>query len=181
MNQKYRIILGVLVLIFLILAAYTVYNYLGSRYSADIESPSDEELALAPDFTVYDDTGAEVKLSDFFGKPIIINFWASWCPPCRTEMPHFQAAYNEEKDNITFIMVNLTDGQRDTVEKARDYLESNNYTFPVYFDKNLDGAKAYNITNIPTSYFLDKDGNIVDVKYGTMTKANLESYIKKIK
>ena len=79
---------------------------------------SQAEREQMPDFTVVDEEGNPVSLSDFFGKPIILNFWASWCGPCKSEMPDFEEAYLEYGDVIQFLMVNCTDGSRETVEGA---------------------------------------------------------------
>ena len=89
-----------------------------------------------------DYSGAEVNLSDYFGKPIVLNFWASWCPPCKEEMPDFNAAAQEHTD-IQFLMVNMTDGDRETVEIAKEYVEAQGFTFPVFFDTELSAATAY--------------------------------------
>ena len=89
-----------------------------SNNSSENETP----LSTAPNFTVYDLNGNEVNLTDFFGKPIIVNFWASWCGPCQMEMPDFNEAYAIYKDEIEFLMVNMTDGSRETVEKASSFI-----------------------------------------------------------
>lgn len=113
----------------------------------------------APDFIMTDLNGNEVKLSDFFGKPVILNFWASWCGPCKSEMPDFETVYNEYKDDINFLMVNLTDGSRETVKTASEYIKKAGYTFPVYYDTKYEGASAYGVSAVPCTYFIDKDGN----------------------
>ena len=77
----------------------------------------------APDFTVYDLDGNPVSLSDYFGKPIVLNFWASWCGPCKMELPDFQETYDELGGDVQFLIVNLTDGSRETVETASAYLK----------------------------------------------------------
>ena len=89
--------------------------------------------AAAVDFTVTDREGNTVKLSEFFGKPIIINFWATWCGPCKSELPVFDEAYRKYGEGVTFLMVNLTDGYRDTVEAVKAFIEDNDYTFPRIF------------------------------------------------
>ena len=107
------------------------------------ENSSSKNQNLAPNFTVYDLEGNEVNLTDFFGKPIILNFWASWCGPCKMEMPDFNEAYETYKDEIHFLMVNMTDGSRETVEKASSFITENGYTFPVYYDTDYSATITY--------------------------------------
>ena len=90
--------------------------------TAETVPPAEEIDYSAPDFTVYDGDGNAAKLSDFFGKPLVVNFWASWCGPCKNEMPYFDKAA-AERDDVTILMVNLTDGQRDTVESVKKFAE----------------------------------------------------------
>ena len=127
------------------------------------QPPAEEnsQLTAAPDFTVVDWDGEEVSLSDFREKPVVLNFWASWCGPCQIEMPHFQEAYDAYGQDIHFLMVNLTDGSRETLDTAKQFLEDSGYTFPVYFDPAYEGAIAYGVMSIPVTYFIDADGNAV--------------------
>ncbi|MBP3544577.1 MAG: TlpA family protein disulfide reductase, partial [Lachnospiraceae bacterium] len=78
------------------------------------EETTEPEKVPAPDFTVIDAEGNEVKLSDMRGKPVVVNFWASWCGPCKMEMPEFEEVYKELGDEVHFMMVNLTDGWQET-------------------------------------------------------------------
>lgn len=111
-----------------------------------------------------------MKLSDFYGKPIVLNFWASWCGPCQYEMPHFQTLYDELGEEVQFTMLNLADGYQETVEKASEFIESNQYTFPVYYDTNLDAAFKYAVYSIPVTYFINSDGEIVETHRGIFEK-----------
>ena len=120
-----------------------------------------ENTTLAPDFTFHDGEGNPHKLSDFRGKPVILNFWASWCGPCKNEMPDFQEVYLAYGDQIHFIMLNLTDGTSETVESAKAFLQTVPYTFPVYFDSSMEGAYTYGINSIPITWFIDAQGNLV--------------------
>ena len=128
----------------------------------------EEELNLAPDFTVYNKEGNPVRLSDMIGKPIVLNFWASWCGPCKMEMPDFEEAYREMGDDVVFMIVNLTDGQYETMVSAQSFINSMGYTFPVYFDLTEDAAYTYGIVSIPTTYFIGVRGDLVAYAQGAL-------------
>lgn len=144
------------------------------------ENTSSESKNLAPNFTVYDMEGNEVNLTDFFGKPIIINFWASWCGPCKMEMPDFNEAYETYKDDIEFLMVNMTDGSRETIEVASSFIAESGYTFPVYYDTDYSAAITYSVSSLPTSYFLNAEGELVTYARGAINGATLEKGIDMI-
>ena len=147
----------------------------------DVPSPAPEEekeeLSMAPDFTVYDGDGNPVKLSDFVGTPVVVNFWASWCGPCKSEMPAFDALCAKYEGEVAFLMVNLTDGSRETVEGARDFIRSQGYTFPVYFDSDSSAALAYGVYSIPATYLIDAEGHAVAYGVGALSAEALESGI----
>ena len=196
--MKKKIVLAALVVVVVALfaGAYALYGRLSEDYSPDNLSVSDTETTesqssaetaerepenyRAPDFTVIDYSGAEVNLSDYFGKPIVLNFWASWCPPCKEEMPDFNAAAQEHTD-IQFLMVNMTDGDRETVEIAKEYVEAQGFTFPVFFDTELSAATAYGAYSLPTTYFIDGDGNLTTYANGMIDANTLERGIQMIK
>ncbi len=142
--------------------------------SANTESPppAGQSTALA-NFTVTDRDGAKVRLSDLHDKPVVLNFWASWCPPCKAELPALEAAYLDYGSDIHFMMVDLTDGMRETESSARDYIDGQGYTFPIYFDTEGDAAYAYNIMSIPTTYFISADGRIISSQIGMLDEDTL--------
>ena len=184
MNKKSLFLL--LILVVLIAGAAVLYN--GLAGTVDMESlatgetvPADvpgETTAvntnLAPDFTAYDLEGNAVSLSGFRGKPVILNFWASWCGPCKSEMPDFQEKYGQYGEEIHFLMVNLTDGSQETVETAQGFVDGQGYTFPVYFDTDYSGAMAYGVNAVPATYFIDEDGNLVAYGKGALTGETLQ-------
>lgn len=125
-------------------------------------------------------SGETTKLSDFVGKPVVINFWATWCQYCKEEMPYFEEIYKAEQD-IQFMMINATDGEEETKEKAESYIEKNSYTFPIYYDTNLEAVMNYNLYSFPVTVFIDKDGNIRKKYVGLITKEKLQEEINKLK
>ena len=135
----------------------------------------------APDFTVYDVRGNAHKLSDFFGKPIVLNFWATWCGPCKMEMPDFDEKYQELGEEVQFLMVNVTDGMRDTVETASAFITEAGYQFPVFYDTGLEASNIYGITSLPTTYFIDENGNVALWGAGMLTAENLQYGLDQIK
>ena len=139
------------------------------------------EKTKAPDFTVYDAEGKAVKRSDMQGTPVVLNFWASWCPPCKSEMPDFDAVYQELGGEVQFMMVDLTDGGRETAETGAAYIKEQGYTFPVFFDTDGEAARAYAVRSIPTTMFIDKDGYIVTGVQGAISEANLRRGIDLIR
>lgn len=186
MNNKSKTIFGIVGFIAFLVIAYFAYTALSGSYhqnQALPENSSSQNSAkqAAPDFTVFDAQGNEVKLSDFSGKPIVLNFWASWCPPCKEEMPHFDEVYADEKDNVVFMMIDMVDGQRETQKKGQQYVSDQGYDLPVYFDNQQQAAATYGISSIPTTVFIDKDGNIITGYQGAIDKETLLKGIDLIK
>ena len=121
-----------------------------------------------------------MNLYDYIGKPIVVNFWATWCGPCRTELPAFNKIYKEYSDKIEFLMVNLTDGYDDTEDEVKKFVKDNEYEFPVYFDIKYSATDAYKISSIPKTIFIDVNGNIVYSKLGAMSEETIRKYIESI-
>lgn len=130
----------------------------------------------APDFTVMDENGSEVSLSDYFGKPIVLNFWASWCHYCKEEMPDFNRAYHKYPD-VHFLMVNVTDGRQETLASAKAYVEDAGYDFPVLYDTELDAAITYGATGLPMTVFIDSNGDLFTYASGMISGEALEQVI----
>ena len=150
-----------------------------SASQAESESIPQKNEELAKDFTVYDADGNEVRLSDFIGKPIVLNFWASWCGPCKSEMPEFNEKYLELGGEIQFLMVNLT--ASDSIANANALLASNGYSFPVFYDTSTSAASAYGVQYIPMTVFIDRDGYVMATEVGAISAEKLEERIELIK
>jgi len=183
MTKNHKTILSIAGFILLIVTAVFSYNALSGQL-APVPSDSSGEYAdkeKASDFTMLDQDGNSFKLSEMEGKPIVLNFWASWCPPCKIEMPDFENVYQELGDEIQFMMINMTDGQRETVNNANKFISAEGYTFPVYFDTMHEGMSAYGIRSIPTTFFIDKDGYIATSYIGLIDELTLRQGIDMIK
>lgn len=126
----------------------------------------------APDFTVIDMDGNEVLLSSFAGKPIVINFWATWCGYCKQEMPDFQAL-SEKYPNVQFVMVNTND----SVSSGKAYIDQNGFTFPVFFDTDGSAAAAYNVSAYPYTFFINASGELVAYGRGMLNYEQIEKGI----
>ena len=134
----------------------------------------------APDFSLKTMHGQEVKLSAFKGKPILINLWATWCPPCRIEMPAIQAAYEKYKDRgLVVLAINFT--AQDNLKDVSAFIEEFKLTFPVLLDTTGEvSAGLYNMHSLPMSFFIDSKGIIQDIQFGGMPPEMIDGYLAKI-
>lgn len=136
----------------------------------------------APAMTLLTQQGESVTLASFRGRPVIVNFWASWCGVCRAEMPFFQAAYEKYKgEEITFLMVDVLDEVQETREKADALLQGKGITMPVYYTQDArQASRAYWLTGLPVTMIIGADGTILERHVGLMTPAQLEEAIPKL-
>lgn len=132
---------------------------------------------LAPDFELKDYQGSPVKLSDFKGKPVFINFWATWCPPCRAEMPEIEAAYRKYKSQGLVVLGIDAREDNSTVGK---YVADGGYSWTMLMDYNGDTIATYGVAAFPTSFFVDREGFIRFSQVGGMDKRGLEDRLAKI-
>jgi peroxiredoxin len=175
-SGRSRAILALLVLVVpgLLAAQGCVYstNFEGENGGQGTGGSGPRVGQLAPDFTLMDLDGDPITLSDYRGKIVFLNFWATWCPPCRQEMPAIESFYNEHKDeDVVVIGVDL----RETVAEVRHFIEEGGYTWTFVIDTNGQVNRDYRVIAIPASFFLDREGVIRAKTVGPMTRQAMEA------
>lgn len=196
MKSKQTLLILTLLFALLLGSAYALYSRLTQDFDANQltmqkqpaqsstenaqNSAEKPQPIQAPDFIVYDQSGNAVSLSDFFGKPIVLNFWASWCTPCKMEMPDFQEKYLALGSQVQFLMINMTDGSRETVFSASEFIAEQKYTFPVFYDTDSYAAMAYGAYSLPTTYFINAEGYAIAQAIGAIDGDTLQQGINMI-
>lgn len=153
-----------------------------SQKDSNNEGSNDEDRIKSIDFTLTDQYGKTHKLSDYEGKVVFLNFWATWCPPCKEEMPHIEQLYkdyNKNNDDVVILGVaspNL--GREGSREHVVNFLKDQGYTFPVVLDEDGALAYQYGINAFPTTFIIDKEGYVTQYIPGAMDKATMASFIE---
>lgn len=136
---------------------------------------------IAPDFTLQTLEGETVKLSNYKGKKVVINFWATWCNPCRTEMPGMQKYYEKraEQDNVEILALNLTYDDQNA-DHVQNFVDSYNLTFPIVLQDNDLLVNTYEVLTIPSSFFIDTEGRVQKQVAGVLNQEKLIHYISQL-
>ncbi|WP_438350821.1 peroxiredoxin family protein [Paenibacillus sp. FA6] len=178
---------GIAIIIVLILVIWGIYDYTKNntdQTKANNLQQTAENIGIkkgnkAPDFELLNLDEQPVKLSDFLGKKVILNFWATWCPPCRVEMPHMEKISNNHEEDVVVLSVNLTHTEKSQIG-VDEFIEKLGLTFPVLLDTKGDVANQYQIIAYPTSYIIDSQGIIQEIFQGAINDDIMEKEISKI-
>lgn len=161
----------------LMISAVYVNGYFNKKISFNGNQINFSKNEKAMDFKLQDLEGNTVYLSDYEGKNVYVNFFATWCSPCKSEMPDLEKIWEKYQDkDLVVLAVNLGDPQED----VDSFIKENKFTFKTLLDSDLMISNQYNITSIPVSIFIDKEGQIVAKQVGAMTFEQMESYVKQL-
>lgn len=130
----------------------------------------------APDFTVIDTTGKSFKLSSLRGTPVVLNFWATWCPPCKAELPELQAGSERLAGQVAIVGLN----QGEASGQVKAFAEQNALTFPIPLDERMDVSRTYGVRSLPTTFFIDRSGVIRYMQIGPLTEATLAQHLRQV-
>ncbi|MBP3910493.1 MAG: redoxin domain-containing protein [Niameybacter sp.] len=148
-------------------------------------SAKSQQIPMAPDFTLVDQYGQEHTLSDYKGKVVFINFWATWCPPCKAELPDIEEIYREydmNKDDVVILGMTFPNMDREkSKEEIIEFIEEEGYTFPTLFDESMELAYKYYINAFPTTFLINKDGTVEGYASGMLTKETMKEIIEKLR
>lgn len=160
--------------------AWTLRSTVPTGGTAPGQAPSPRGGFAAPDFTLDLLDGGELTLSDLRGKAVVVNLWASWCPPCRAEMPALQRIYEANRGRgLEIVAVNTT--FQDSEADAAEFVQEFGLTFPVVLDRAGDASRAYQLRALPTTFFIDSGGVIREVVLGgPMSETAMQTTIEKL-
>lgn len=181
MKTKDRKIILIPLLLLCLLMSGCRDRGMASQTTGPVTDGTEGKYSLAPDVTVYDEAGTPIQISDLRGKPAVVNFWASWCGPCKGEMPHFQEKYEAHGEEVAFLMIDLANGKSETVETGSAFIREKGYTFPVAYDTTSAAATAYGIYSIPATFFIDAEGRVIAQATGAIDAETLQKGIDMIK
>lgn len=164
--------------ILLLSAGWMIFTTRNAPQGTQGRIPAPQPGFLAPDLSLATLDGGSMRLSDLRGKPVLLNFWASWCAPCKAEMPAMQRVFTEYQDaGLTILAVNAT--HQDTLAAASAFVAERGLTFPILTDVDGSTGALYQVRALPTTFFIDADGNIVDMIIGgPMSEALLRAEIQ---
>lgn len=187
--KKYGFILWIMVFAVVMVGGYYLTENLKDK---SIEKPSQTvtetpassayekykvESGFKPNFTIKNALGDNVSLSDYKGQIVILNFWASWCPPCVDEMPELQAVHDSLGEGKVLLAINLTDGQRETRILADRFLEKNGYDMNVLYDTEGKAYTPFGITSIPQTFIIDREGMVIYGIAGATDKKTIDALV----
>ncbi len=154
--------------------AYALYNnFLDIKNSGNVVASGDQ----APDFQLTTLEGETVKLSDYKGQGVFLNFWASYCPPCKEEMPYMQSHYEVFKDKgVVILAINIGEPKH----VVESFVSENGFTFPILLDPNQEVVNSYGVVAIPVSFLIDENGKVVDRITASLTESQIAEYMKLI-
>lgn len=158
----------------------TVWLTLSAGLAAPLSSQVPLQLGVAaPDFTLTQIAGGETSLSEFRGRPVLVNFWATWCKPCRTEMPEIVSAYRAHRgDGLEVLAVNLTD--QESLKDVRKFVSEFDIPFSVLLDRKGTVRRLYGLRGVPTSVFIDSAGIVRMINPGPVSKRALERGLREV-
>lgn len=166
------------------LAALLIVAIIGGLvkpYLEDKKTVQNRSELTVPDFVFTDRQGNEMHFDDFKGKPIVINYWATWCGYCVQEMADFNAVAAEYSDKVNFLFLDVVDGVQETEEKALAFLEEKGYDhIDCYFDVNGSYSYMFGINSFPTTVYVDKNGNLYDARIGMTNHDEITAVLDKM-
>lgn len=184
------------ILLLVLLGGYATWDYLAGEKTKKVNEPTQEmmdapeeqvetgaitsDIPVAQDFTLPTLNGESVSLSDSKGKITIVNFWATWCPPCREEMPHMQSFYEKHHEEVEILAVNVTnmDDGRPAIEQ---FVQEHELTFPILLDESGEVGLTYEIMTLPTSYILDAEGRVFQKIIGAMDEQVMNELVEALR
>lgn len=172
-KKKRSIVRGIILGVLAIAIVYTIYN----------SATKDKVAAIgvgdkAPDFALVDLNGEEHRLSDYKGQGVFLNFWGTWCEPCKKEMPAMDRQYSKYKDEgVQVLAVNVAQSKFE----VQKFIDNYHLSFPVVIDKTKSVLDAYNVVPLPTTFLISPEGKVEKIITGEMTESQIASYMESIK